>query len=51
MTPELLHPERYGMPESEGDRPTRQSDYYALWMVIYEVGIYVINLLLRIVDW
>jgi serine/threonine protein kinase len=39
MSPELLHPERYGMPESEGNRPTRQSDCYALGMVIYEVGI------------
>ena len=38
MSPELLHPERFGMPESEGNRPTRQSDCYALGMVIYEVG-------------
>ena len=38
MSPELLHPERFGIPESEGDRPTKQSDCYALGMVIYEVG-------------
>jgi len=39
MSPELLDPERLGMPESEGNRPTRQSDCYALGMVIYEVSI------------
>jgi len=39
MSPELLDPERFGMPELEGDRPTRQSDCYALGMVIYEVSI------------
>ena len=38
MSPELLDPERFGMPESEENRPTRQSDCYALGMVIYEVG-------------
>jgi len=38
MSPELLHPEMFGMPESENNRPTRQSDCYALGMVIYEVG-------------
>jgi len=38
MSPELLDPERFGMPELEGNRPTRQSDCYALGMVIYEVG-------------
>ena len=38
MSPELLDPERFGMAESEGNRPTRQSDCYALGMVIYEVG-------------
>jgi len=37
MSPELLDPERFGMPESENNRPTRQSDCYALGMVIYEV--------------
>jgi len=37
MSPELLDPERFGMPESEGNRPTGQSDRYALGMVIYEV--------------
>ena len=37
MSPELLDPERFGVPESEGDRPTRQSDCYAMGMVIYEV--------------
>jgi len=39
MSPELLDPERFGMPESEGNRPSRQSDCYALGMVIYEVSI------------
>jgi serine/threonine protein kinase len=39
MSPELLYPERFGIPESEGDRPTRQSDCYALGMVIYEVRV------------
>ena len=39
MSPELLHPERFGMPESESNRPTRQSDCFALGMVIYEVGV------------
>jgi hypothetical protein len=39
MSPELLDPEMFGVPESEGDRPTRQSDCYALGMVIYEVCI------------
>ena len=38
MSPELLAPEQFGVPQSEGDRPTRQSDCYALGMVIYEVG-------------
>ena len=37
-SPELLDPERFGVPESEGDRPTTQSDCYALGMVIYEVS-------------
>ena len=40
MSPELLDPERFGIPESEGNRPTRQSDCYALGMVIYEVGVF-----------
>ena len=38
MSPELLHPEGFGIPKSE-NRPTRQSDCYALGMVIYEVGV------------
>jgi hypothetical protein len=37
MSPELLDPELFDIPESEGDRPTKQSDCYALGMVIYEV--------------
>jgi len=40
MSPELLDPERFGMPESENNRPTRQSDCYALGMVIYEVCVH-----------
>ena len=39
MSPELLDPERFGMPESEDNRPTRQSDCYAFGMVIYEVSV------------
>ena len=39
MSPELLDPEMFGVPESEGDRPTKQSDCYALGMVIYEVRV------------
>ena len=39
MSPELLDPERFGIPESEGNRPTKQSDSFALGMVIYEVGV------------
>ena len=34
MGPELLDPDRFGLTES---RPTRESDCYALGMVIYEV--------------
>ncbi|KAF9649121.1 kinase-like protein [Thelephora ganbajun] len=37
MSPELLDPERFGIPQSEDNRPTRQSDCYALGMVVYEV--------------
>jgi serine/threonine protein kinase len=39
MSPELLDPEMFGIPPSEGDRPSKQSDCYALGMVIYEVRI------------
>ena len=39
MSPELLDPEMFGIPQSQGDRPTRQSDCYALGMVIYEVRV------------
>lgn len=38
MSPELLDPDRFEIPRAEGDRPTRQSDCYAMGMVIYEVG-------------
>ena len=34
MSPELLDPQRFGL---EGCRPTKESDCYALGMVIYEV--------------
>ena len=34
MSPELLHPNQFGLKDS---RPTRESDCYALGMVIYEV--------------
>ena len=37
MSPEFLDPERFGILGSEG-RPTRESDCYALGMVIYEVS-------------
>ena len=33
MSPELLDPDRFG-----ANGPTRESDCYALGMVIYEVG-------------
>jgi hypothetical protein len=39
MSPELLHPEMFGVPQSEDNKPTRQSDCYALGMVIYEVRV------------
>ena len=39
MSPELLDPELFDIPQSEGDRPTKQSDCYALGMVIYEVRV------------
>ena len=39
MSPELLYPEGYG--PSDG-RPTKQSDCYALGMVVYEVSMDVI---------
>ena len=39
MSPELLDPKRFGMPRSEDNRPTRQSDCYAFGMVIYEVSV------------
>ena len=38
MNPELLDPERFEVVESEGDRPTSESDCYTLGVVIYEVG-------------
>ena len=50
MSPELLYPEKFGIPESEGNRPTIQSDCYALGMVIYEVGIYMHEFFLPIVN-
>jgi len=34
MSPELFSPEHFGLKESS---PTKESDYYALGMVIYEV--------------
>jgi len=34
MGPELLHPQRFGLRD---DRPTEESDCYAMGMVIYEV--------------
>jgi hypothetical protein len=34
MSPELLDPEKYGLKKS---RPTKESDCYALGMVVYEV--------------
>ena len=34
MSPELLYPEQYGLKDSQ---PTKESDYYALGMVIFEV--------------
>ena len=34
MSPELLYPEEFGCSDK---RPTKQSDCYALGMVVYEV--------------
>ena len=34
MSPELFHPDKFGL---KGSRPTKESDYYALGMVVYEV--------------
>ena len=34
MSPELLYPEQYDLKDSQ---PTKESDYYALAMVIFEV--------------
>ena len=39
MSPKLLNPERFGVPESEDNRSTRQSDCFALGMAVYEVGV------------
>jgi len=39
MSPELFDPERFGIQGSEGYRQTRESDCYALGMVIYEVSL------------
>ena len=47
MSPELLDPSMFGIPEPEGDRPTRQSDCYALGMVIYEVRVRVNGFVVR----
>jgi len=40
MSPELLDPDQYGLPDS---RPTKQSDCYALGMVVYEVFVGVVT--------
>ena len=37
-SPELLDPARFRILGSENDRPTKQSDCYALGMVVYEVS-------------
>jgi serine/threonine protein kinase len=47
MSPELLDPELFGV---QDDRPTRQSDCYALGMVVYEVGVSGVHLLLKTVN-
>ena len=39
MSPELLNPELFEIPQSEDGRPTTKSDCYAFGMVIYEVGV------------
>ena len=39
MSPELLNPEMFGL---DNNRPTTQSDCYALGMVVYEVRRYLI---------
>jgi len=37
MSPELLDPERFGVPNPDDNRPTTESDCFALGMVIYEI--------------
>ena len=39
MSPELLDPEMFGL---DNNRPTKQSDCYALGMVVYEVRCHLI---------
>ena len=39
MSPELMDPDVFEIPPSEGTRPTTKSDCYAFGMVIYEVGV------------
>ena len=38
MSPKLLNPEKFGILGSEGYQLTRESNCYALGMVIYEVS-------------
>ena len=40
MSPELLHQKEFAMSESEDGQLTRQSDYYALGLVVYEAGVH-----------
>jgi serine/threonine protein kinase len=38
MAPELLDPEKYDIPEPDANRPTKESDVYALAITIWEVS-------------
>jgi serine/threonine protein kinase len=42
MSPELLHPENFGLSNSN---PTKPSDVYALGMVIFEASLFLVRFL------
>jgi hypothetical protein len=37
MAPELLDPDEYNIPDVHAERPTKESDVYALGMTVWEV--------------
>ena len=50
MSSELLYPERFGIPELEGNKPMVPSNCYTLGMVINEVSV-LMNYFLLMVNW